>query len=406
MPSRFPAPLRLVFTLLVAWLGASILSASMVEPPPKEPKPPTLFPGPVVPVRSSADILNIMERVADWQLAWPDEREVTHWARATGYLGLSALVRVSPEQRFEAALLDLARQAEWKLGPRLYHADDHTIGQLYLELYARHRAPSMLDGLRATFDAILAAPVTGSLDRIHPWRHDRWTWCDALFMSPPAWAELSQVTGDSRYLDFALRDWVEADDYLYDKAERLYFRDSRFFTIPENNGAKTFWGRGNGWMLAAYARLLPHVPANRPERPALEARFRELAARVVELQPADGLWRSSMLDTVRHRDGDTSGSALFCYGLAWGINAGLLDHAAFAPATLRAWDALCAHVQRDGRLIHAQPVGHRPFRFDLDTAEVYASGSLLLAGEQILQLVTAPAARRLPSRNPKRGRYR
>ena len=384
------APL-LFLALLTAALPALPLHGALDEPPPQEPIPPTLFPGPVVPVRNEANILGLMERVADWQLAWPDEREVTHWARATGYLGLSALARVSAETRYETALLGLAREAGWKPGPRLHHADDHTIGQVYLELHARHRDPAMLAGLRATFDAILAAPVTGSLDRVHPWRHDRWTWCDALFMAPPAWAGLGRVTGDTRYLDFALRDWAEAEDYLYDKEERLYYRDSRFFKVRELNGAKTFWGRGNGWMLAAYARLLPLVPADRPERGAMEARFREFAGRVRELQPADGLWRSSMLDTERHRDGETSGSALLCYGLAWGVNAGLLDRETFAPAALRAWDALCAHVQADGRLIHAQPVGHRPFRFDLDTAEVYASGAFLLAGEEILRLLRAAA---------------
>ncbi len=382
------------FPFLPALLALLALSATSAvrgadDPPPVEPIPPKLFPGPIVPVRDPAAIVALLERVADWQLAWPDKRRATHWTRATGYLGIMAVSRVSKKPDYEKAMLAMGEANQWNLGPPVYHADDHIVGQTYLELYARHRDPRMLAPMRAVFDGILAAPKNTPMEHKGPARSDRWTWCDALFMAPPAWAGLTTLTGDQRYLDFMLSEWKIADDYLYDKEERLYYRDSRFFTVKERSGAKLFWGRGNGWVLAAFARILPLIPAKHPERPALVARFQEFAARVVALQPEDGLWRSSMLDTERYTVGETSGAALFCYGLAWGVNAGLLDRATYAPAALRAWDALAAHVQPDGMLIHVQPVGHRPFRFDLDTTEVYGSGAFLMAGVQIHHLVKA-----------------
>ena len=39
---------------------------------------------------------------------------------------------------------------------------------------------------------------------------------------------------------------TETSDYLYDPAEQLYFRDSRYFPPREANGKKVFWSRGNG----------------------------------------------------------------------------------------------------------------------------------------------------------------
>jgi rhamnogalacturonyl hydrolase YesR len=374
----------LAFCLLLCGSAAPALA---FDPPPQEPVPPKLFPGPVQPVRDPAWIKALTERVADWQLAWPDERRGTHWTRAVGYTGIMAASRVTGNPRYDAAMLAMGEGNQWLLGPPLYHADDHIVGQTYLELYARHRDPRMIVPLRASFDKILTAPKETSFDHTKPDRSERWTWCDALFMAPPVWAGLAAATGEKAYLDFMVREWIAADDFLYDVKERLYFRDSRFFDLKEKNGTKIFWSRGNGWVLGAFARVLPLIPKEHPARARLVARFREFAARVVELQPADGLWRVSMLDTERYVVGETSGSALFCYGLAWGINAGLLDAATFAPATLRSWDALAAHVQPDGMLIRAQPVGHRPFRFDPDTTEVYASGSFLLAAEQILELV-------------------
>lgn len=381
---------RLGLVFAANLLVASTIHAAPNDPPPKEPVPPTLFPGPVVPVRDPAAIAALMQRVADFQLAWPDPRPTHHWTRATGYLGLLSASRVTGNPAYEKALLALAEDYKWRLGPVRYHADDHIVGQTYLALNELHPDPARIAPLRATFDAILAEPKSSSLAHSGPTRSDRWSWCDALFMAPPTWAGLSIATGDPRYLEFMLREWRVADDYLYDPVERLYFRDDRYFKVPDRNGKKLFWGRGNGWVLGAYARVLPLIPADHPARPALVARFREFAARVVELQSPDGLWRTSMLHPEGYDFGETSGSALFCYGLAWGVNSGLLDRAAFAPAALRSWDALAAHVMPDGRLIHVQPVGHRPFRFDLDTYEVYGSGALLLAGEQIHRLVSTP----------------
>lgn len=386
----FPLSLPLVVAIAAALLAVVSRLSAQIDLPAKEPVPPTLFPGPIVPLREPAAIVSLMERVADFQLAWPDKRPTHHWARATGYVGLLAASRVSNKPAYKTGLLSLAEAYHWRPGPRLYHADDHIIGQTYLDLYARQPDPARIAPLRAAFDTILAAPKSSPLAHSGPDRSSRWTWCDALFMAPSVWAGLSQVTGDPRYLDFALREWRAADDYLYDPAERLYFRDSRYFEKPDRNGQKMFWGRGNGWVLAAYPRFLPLIPEAHPKRAALVARYREFATRIVELQPADGLWRASLLHPAGYDFGETSGSALFCYGLAWGVNAGLLDPATFAPAALRAWDALAAHVQADGRLIHVQAIADRPFRFDLDTYEVYASGALLLAGEQILRLVTTP----------------
>jgi unsaturated rhamnogalacturonyl hydrolase len=42
-------------------------------------------------------------------------------------------------------------------------------------------------------------------------------------------------------------------DALYDPEERLVFRDTRFMTKREANGEKVFWGRGNGWVVGAFA---------------------------------------------------------------------------------------------------------------------------------------------------------
>jgi rhamnogalacturonyl hydrolase YesR len=336
-----------------------------------------------------AEVLALLEHVADWQLARPAKRPL-HWVSGTFYTGVMALTGISPAPRFEAAMRKLGADHQWQLGPKLYHADDHCVGQTYVELYLRHRDGAMIAPMRESFDRILAAPKDDNLDfdrTKNPDRLDRWSWCDALFMSPPAWIRLWQATGDTRYLDFAVSKWWVTSNYLFDQEEGLYFRDSSFFNKREDNGRKIFWSRGNGWVLSGLSRILTVLPADHPDRPRFEAQFRTMAARVLECRQPDGLWRASLLAPEHYPMQETSGSAFFCQALAWGVNAGLLPHEPYATAALDSWMSLATFVQPDGKLTHVQPIGHSPVTFPSDSTAPYGVGALLLAGAEIHRLL-------------------
>ena len=340
------------------------------------------------------EVLSVMEKVADWQLANPSGHGETDWTQAAGDAGFMALAGISREARFRAAMLALAERNQWQLGPRMYHADDHCIGQTYAELYMAYRDPRMISGLRGRFDAVLAKPsAIGSMDFTqHNGRAlELWSWCDSLFMGPPAWARLYAATGDSRYLDFAVRGWWMTSDYLYDKDEHLFYRDSTYFGRREPNGRKIFWSRGNGWVLAGLVRLLEILPAGHPDRARFERQFVDMAQKVVSCQQPDGLWRASLLDPGDYPMRETSGSGFYTYALAWGLNQGLLERARFGPAVGKAWAALVSCVAADGKLTHVQPIGADPKKFSEDATEVYGVGAFLLAGSEVYRLALADA---------------
>jgi rhamnogalacturonyl hydrolase YesR len=333
-----------------------------------------------------AAVLATMERVADWQLAHPSAHRPDEWTQGVGDAGFMALSNLPGMRKYRDAMVAMGEKNEWKLGPRAYHADDHIVGQTYAELYLQLREPAMLAPLRERFDDILANPRVGSLEFTVPGNQDRWSWCDALFMGPPTWVRLYAATGDKRYLDHAVEEWWQTSDYLYDPAEHLYYRDSNYFSQREANGAKVFWARGNGWVMGGLVRTLQFLPAGHPSRARFETQFREMAARVVGLQQADGLWRASLLDPAAYPAQETSGTGLFTYALAWGINHGLLERGRYQPAVLRAWTALAASVQPDGKLTHVQPIGRAPGGFPEDATEVYGVGAFLLAGSEVFRM--------------------
>ncbi len=339
-------------------------------------------------------ILDVMEKVADWQLAQPPRYETDDWTYGALYAGMMALSDVANSAKYHDAMMKMGRQNDWKPALRKYFADDHCVCQAYLDLYMQHRDPAMLGPTKAKFDYILAHQPTNELDFSLKNSQDRWSWCDSLFMAPPAWVRLYLATGDKRYLDFMDREWKATSDYLYDKGEHLYFRDSSYFNQREANGKKVFWSRGNGWVMGGLARILQVLPPEHPTHKFYQQQFQEIAARIASLQQEDGLWRSSLLDAESYPLKETSGSGFYTFALAWGINRGLLDRATYEPVVRKAWKGLVGCVAPDGKLEHVQPIGADPKKFDATHSDVYGVGAFLLAGSEVYRLALGelPAA--------------
>lgn len=333
-----------------------------------------------------SDVLGVMERAADWQLAHSSKWAPNLWHPAAFYTGVMALAELSPSPRFYDSMMKMSEANGWKLAARPYHADDHAVGQTYAELYFKHKDPRMIAGLQAGLDYVLAHPMDDNLAFVGKQKNDRWAWCDALFMGPPAWLRLSLATANPKYTDYMVEHWWKTSAYLYDKDEHLYYRDSTYFGKTESNGKKVFWGRGNGWVMAGMVRVLQYLPKNHPARPRFEQQYREMAAKIVTLQQPDGLWRASLLDPASYPLKETSGSGFYCYALTWGLNQGLLERATVEPVVLKTWAALVACLQSDGKLTHVQPVGADPKAFPEDSTEIYGVGALLLAGSEIYRL--------------------
>jgi rhamnogalacturonyl hydrolase YesR len=332
----------------------------------------------------------VMASVAEWQMresAKPKHHELD-WTNGALYAGLFAWGRQQGREEGILWLEEVGSRFGWQPYFRMYHADDICVSQTFLDLYRLKKEPQRLNPTKARLDWVLANPSNGSmmLDYGNPTTTDRWSWCDALFMAPPVYAKLTSITGDERYLEFMHHEYSATVGLLYDRDEHLFYRDQRFIARREANGRKVFWGRGNGWVMGGLVSILKELPAESKYRDYYVSLFKDMASKVASVQDTTGYWHASLLDPAGYPNPETSSTGFFCYALAYGINAGLLDKQTYLPHVSRGWEALVRSVSPDGKLGWVQPIGEDPRKVDRTMTEVYGVGAFLLAGTEVWQL--------------------
>ncbi|HEY2836117.1 MAG TPA: glycoside hydrolase family 88 protein [Rhizomicrobium sp.] len=344
---------------------------------------------------SAPAILAQMQRVADWELAHLDQADIPPsadaklprgWIRSTFYAGLTALADRTPDPKYADAIFAHGEREHWQLGPRLFHADDQLIAQTWIWAYGRKHHPEMIAAARQRFDAIIKAAPSGSLLMSVPEDCFRWCWSDALFMAPPGWVALSNVTHDPRYLAYADKEYRAATAQLFDPDQSLFYRDSTFKGRTGPDGRKLFWSRGNGWVYAGLARILAALPSESPSRPFYRDLFLRMSRKVARLQKPDGCWPPALLDPRKDSSSETSGTALFTFGLAWGVKNGLLSDTSYRANAEQGWACLIGAVGSDGKLGWVQSQSDQPDSVRKWDSQAFGVGAFLLAGAAFYDL--------------------
>jgi rhamnogalacturonyl hydrolase YesR len=334
-------------------------------------------------------IHSLIIKITDWQLRHP-KHSLCDWTNGAFYAGVFAAWETTKSDDIYNALSDMGTQTNWQPCNTADYAraNDLAICQTYVDLYRIDKRQEMIRPFIDTLDVFMERAYQPNGIWVM-----KWWWCDALFMEPPAIVKLGITLNNKAYLEYNDKLFKDCYDLLYDKEEHLFARDLEYVIKGdgkdkfEKNGKKIFWGRGNGWVLAGLARMLKELPADYPERLFYERLFQEMSAKLISIQQSDGLWRCSLLDPDSYPGGEVSSSGFFCYGLAWGINNGLLDKAVFLPAIEKAWIGLISCVDDEGRVGWVQPIGDNPMKnFSKDSWEVYGTGAFLLAAGEVIKI--------------------
>ena len=338
-------------------------------------------------VTEPMEVLAIMKKVADWQLKNPTGKQLNSWEYAPFYTGLMALYKTSNDKEYYNAMVEMGKAVKWETVARPYDANVLAISQVFLELYEMTGQELMIDKSRFVMDATmqreLVPDITFANNR-YWW--EWWSWCDALFMAPPAYARLAAVKKQPQYLAHMVNEWKRTSSYLYSPSDSLFYRDDRFFTMKSANGGKIFWSRGNGWVVGGLARVLQYLPKEHESRSFFEAQFKQMCSKLKRLQMTNGFWSQSLLDPQNYPQKESSGTGFFVYAMTWGINNGLLDKGEYLPVVKKGWAALLSSLHPNGKLGYVQEVGDAPTDVKYQDGETYGTGAFLLAGSEIYKL--------------------
>ncbi|SDY87267.1 Glycosyl Hydrolase Family 88 [Amycolatopsis xylanica] len=302
------------------------------------------------------------------------------WENATFHVGNLALVRTTGVSNHKT--LPWAKANNYLLqtdAKKPFFPDFEAAGEAYLDLftYFHPDAPIIADLRKRVADEV------ASVQQGHT---KYWNYVDGLNMAMPSFARLGVLDNSPATLDamqtlFHYTEKGVNGRGLFSEATGLWWRDGGYI------GSNTFWSRGNGWAISALSKVLQVLPANDPRRPEYLRVFKKMAATLKAVQRSDGFWNSSLLNPYQYGGPESSGTAFFTYGIAYGINAGILDAATYKPVVDKGWTALSTKaLQANGKLGYVQPVGSKPGPAKPDGTAAYGVGAFLLAGQQVAKL--------------------
>jgi unsaturated rhamnogalacturonyl hydrolase len=332
---------------------------------------------------------------------WPDagktiftniERPSNIWTRAVYYEGLMALYKIDKQRSYYDYALQWGEKHKWGLrgGEAVRNADNQCCGQTYIDMYLldKKQHPERVRDIKASIDSMMQTS-----------KIDDWSWVDAIQMAMPVFVKLGNLYNEPKYFDrmyemYAFTKNKHGDNGLYNQQEHLWWRDKDFDPpYKEPNGDDCYWSRGNGWVVAALARVLTELPKTELHYQEYLQDFKDMCAALLPLQRSDGYWNVSLHDPDNFGGKEVSGTSLFIYGFAWGINNNILDKKIYLPAITKAWNAMSKEaVHPDGKLGYVQGTGKepkdgQPVNYDhTPDFEDYGLGCFLLAGSEIYKL--------------------
>lgn len=325
------------------------------------------------------------------------------WVRSVYFEGLMALYEVAPRTRYLDYAMEWGKANNWDFnnGNHTTNADDLCCGQTYIDLYRLTHDEDILGNVTRLTNNIII-----STDRTN------WTDISSLQLGLPVLAQMGVEKSELRYFKAMMEYYIhlrnkEAQIGLFNEIDGLWWRDRNYLPpYKEPNGESCYWSRGNGWAYAAITRLIDEIDLamkNIPEdnqqelkrmKDYLKKDFIKMSMALLKLQRPDGFWNVSLKDSLHFGGKELTGTALFTYGMAWGIRQHWLAPSLFMPAVNKAWTGMTTNAQRpDGSLgyiqgIAKEPAEGQPVNYDhVPVPDDYAYGCFLLAGSELVKLI-------------------
>jgi rhamnogalacturonyl hydrolase YesR len=267
---------------------------------------------------------SIVENVVDRYWGW-------RYQKACTYYGALIFAEATGNQEITSQMeKGYALYEEGKRKPRRGHVDFNVFGIWPLELYRQTGNENYLkmgiDLADHEYEEVRDDGLT-SLARF---------WVDDMYMVGSLQVQAYRATGDQKYLDRAAL-------FLKVYCDELQ-RENGLFHHRED--APFFWGRGNGWAVAAMTEVLLVLPESHEHHPAILEAYRKMMSTLASFQGEDGMWHQLIDDPSSYAESSSTG--MFLYGLISGVDQGWLQGDRYTAVVEKGWEALAGYVNDKG----------------------------------------------------------
>ncbi|WP_408081192.1 glycoside hydrolase family 88/105 protein [Flavobacterium plantiphilum] len=257
-----------------------------------------------------------------------------------------------------------------------YNIDMVVAANILFDIYDRTKEKKYLIAMQTIRKQLDDQPRTPSGGFWHKQIYPNQMWLDGLYMGQPFYTQYTTTFENGKKLDDVAKQFelLEKNDkdpktgllyHAWDESRKMPWADKVTGKSPN------FWSRALGWYAMALVDVLDNFPKDHPKQKELVGYLNELAVALEKVQdPKTGLWYQ--VTDMAGKEGnylEASGSSMFAYALAKGVNKGYLP-AKFKKVANHAFDGLTTKLIRtdaDGGITLTQccqvaGLGGNPYR--------------------------------------------
>jgi len=226
-----------------------------------------------------------------------------------------------------------------------YNIDKINPGKLLFTFYEKTKEEKYLKAMQLLRKQLEEHPRTSQGGFWHKKRYPSQMWLDGLYMGAPYYAQYAVTYGDAEDLDDVAKQFELIQEHAIDPETKLLYHGwdeskTQKWADPITGVSPNFWSRSLGWYAMALVDVLDYFPEDHPKRALLISYLNQLVEALIPFQHESGLWYQ--VPTMGDKEGnylEASGSAMFAYAIAKGVNKRYLD-TYFKTVANKAFDGL------------------------------------------------------------------
>ena len=231
------------------------------------------------------------------------------------------------------------------------HLQTIPTGQIFIRMHEQTGEERYRNAALRVRESMKSLPTT--TNGVFAWRPHQ-VWLDGLWFSLPFYAQYGRRFGETEIFDDIRRQYASVFEHSRDAKTGLLHhgwdeKREQFWANPQTGTSSAVWSRAVGWYAMSLVDVLDEVPEGHAARPYLIRLLADIAQSVVRYQDRDtGLWYE-VIDQPKAAGNylESSGTSMFVYAMAKGVNQGYLDQR-FSSSALRGYIGLIRDkVERD-----------------------------------------------------------